>query len=161
MTGYLFFPLTRRQAERIVDWSYDPPYEVYDLRPEDLMALLIKEYRYHQVLDATGDLVGYCCYGEDARVPGGDYSRGEPEVLDVGIGMRPDLVGQGLGRGFVRAVLDFARQAYQPQIFRATVADFNQRSLKTFRHLGFKETHHFTRTPDGMPFSQLERRSNG
>ncbi|MFN2112722.1 MAG: GNAT family N-acetyltransferase [Anaerolineales bacterium] len=161
MTGYLFFPLTRRQAEKIVGWSYDPPYDVYDLRLEDLMSLLIKEYRYHQVLDISGDLVGYCCYGEDARVPGGEYSRGEPDVLDVGVGLRPDLVGQGLGRDFVRAILDFARKAYSPLIFRATVADFNQRSMKTFHHLGFEATFRFDRKPGGMPFTQLERRCDG
>jgi len=121
------------------------------------VALFIPKYRYHQVLDETGDLIGYCCFGEDARVAGGDYSRGEPEVLDVGIGLRPDLVGQGLGQGFVTAILEYARKTFQPVVFRVTVADFNLRSLKTFQKLGFRTTNQFDRNPDSMSFTELER----
>ncbi len=158
MTEYLLFPLQREQAEEIVGWTYDPPYKVYDLTPGDLELLLLEEYRYHQVLDLSGNLVGYCCFGEDARVPGGHYSQSEPEVLDVGVGMRPDLVGKGLGGRFVQAILDHARRAYEPQVLRVTVADFNQRSLRTFHKLGFEPTAWFKREPDGMPFTQMERR---
>jgi len=154
---YHLSPLERDQAERIICWTYDPPFQVYDLSPEELEALLIPKYRYHQVLDGTGHLVGYCCFGEDARVPGGDYSRGEPAVLDVGIGLRPDLVGRGLGHGFVTAILEYASKMFQPGMFRVTVADFNLRSLKTFQKLGFRTTNHFHRDPDGMPFTELER----
>lgn len=160
MDDFLIFPLKREQAEVIIKWSYDPPYEVYDLTPGDLEPLLVEKFRYHQVLDRSGDLVGYCCFGEDARVPGGDYAQGEPDVLDVGVGLRPDLVGQGLGQDFVRAILDFALKSYGPEIFRVTVADFNQRSLKTFHRLGFRATYNFKREPDGMPFTQLERSSH-
>lgn len=155
--AYHLSPLERDQAERIIGWNYGPPFRVYELSPEDLETLFIPKYRYHQVLDGSGDLVGYCCFGEDARVAGGDYSRGEPEVLDVGIGLRPDLVGQGLGHGFVTDILEYARKTFQPDLFRVTVADFNLRSLKTFQKLGFERTNHFDRHPDGMSFTELER----
>lgn len=159
MADYQIIPITRDQAERIISWSYQPPYGVYDLDPEDLYELLNPDFRYHYVLDQAGELAGYCCYGLDAQVPGGDYSTGEPEVLDVGVGLRPDLTGQGRGEGFVRAILEYGWRAYRPEIFRVTVAGFNQRSLNTFRRLGFVEKGHFVRELDQLPFTQLERKA--
>jgi len=161
MADYQIIPISREQAEVIVFWTYEPPYSVYDLKPEDLTGLLNPDYRYHHMLDVRGELVGYCCFGLDAQVPGGDYSRAEPEVLDVGVGMRPDMTGKGRGADFVAAILDYARENYRPSLFRVTVADFNGRSLRTFRKLGFLDTHNFIREAGQMPFTQLERTAYG
>jgi RimJ/RimL family protein N-acetyltransferase len=157
MTEFQISPLKEELADLIVRWRYLPPYQVYDLSPADKEPLLDPAYRYHQVLDGSGNLIGYCCFGEDARVPGGVYPGEESEYLDVGVGMHPSLVGRGKGAAFVGEILEYARDRYQPAVFRVTIADFNQRSLKTFRKLGFKDSHHFKRKPDGMPFTQLER----
>jgi RimJ/RimL family protein N-acetyltransferase len=108
-------------------------------------------------VDDCQDIVGYCCFGVDAQVPGGDYDKGEPDILDVGVGLRPDLTGKGHGFNFVSAILEFAEEMYQPEIFRITVAAFNQRSVKTFQKLGFKETGNFTRDMISLDFIQLER----
>jgi ribosomal-protein-alanine N-acetyltransferase len=157
VTLYSISPLTQENAQKIINWRYQPPYDIYDPVPEDLDAFFNPEYRYHQVLDQRGELIGYCCYGADARVAGGDYRQGEPEVLDVGIGLKPQLTGQGLGKDFVGAVLKFARKAYRPEYFRVTVADFNQRSRKTFQNLGFKAEYQFIRELVALPFTQFER----
>lgn len=155
--SYSISPLPPENARRMIYWHYDPPYDLYDLAPEHLPGLLNPAYRYHQVLDRSGELTGFCCFGEDARVPGGEYNKGEPGVLDIGVGLKPELTGQGLGNDFVRAVLNFAENTYQPENFRVTVANFNQRSLKTFQSLGFSITHHFTRELVEVNFTQLER----
>jgi ribosomal-protein-alanine N-acetyltransferase len=47
-------------------------------------------------------VAGYACFGREARVPG---LAERPKVLDVGVGMRPELTGEGRGRAFSRAVL--------------------------------------------------------
>ena len=159
MDDYHILPTTKEQAEKIITWRYQPPYGVYDLDPADLKVLINPEYRYHCLLNPAEELVGYCCYGIDAQVPGGDYSCGEPQVLDVGVGLHPDLTGQGRGEVFVTAVLKYARRAYNPDRFRVTVADFNQRSMKTFQKLGFEVKVHFLRHPDSLPFTQLERKA--
>ncbi|TFG50066.1 MAG: N-acetyltransferase [Anaerolineales bacterium] len=157
MVDYFFSPLTMEFAHQIATWRYDPPFDLYDIYPEHLKGLLYPAYRYHQVLGRNGALVGFCCYGADARVPGGEYNEGEPLVLDVGVGLRPDLTGQGLGECFVQAILDYGENTFQPEQFRVTVADFNLRSRKTFQKLGFQEVFHFTRELVEMPFTQLER----
>jgi len=161
MTVFQIHPMTKEQALRIITWSYQPPYGVYDLNPEDLNGLLNPDFRYHYTLDREGELVGYCCYGKDAQVPGGDYASGEPQVLDVGVGLHPDLTGQGRGRAFVAAVLNHAWHVYRPEVFRVTIAEFNRRSLQTFRNLGFEETGHFISKQSQLPFTQLERKAHG
>jgi RimJ/RimL family protein N-acetyltransferase len=107
-------------------------------------------------MDKNSLLVGYCCFGEDAQVPGGDYHQGEPGILDIGIGLKPDLTGKGLGFDFVKEILEFAVRSYQPDEFRVTVAAFNQRSLNLFIRLGFRKTYSFTRDLISVDFVQLE-----
>jgi [ribosomal protein S18]-alanine N-acetyltransferase len=80
--------------------------------------------------------VGYCCFGEEARVPGVFE---EPGVLDVGYGMRPDLMGQGSGHEFIRSILNFAARLFSPPRFRLLILDWNARSRAAARSAGFEE----------------------
>ena len=138
---YTISPLNEENAREITTWSYLPPFNLYDPTPEHFSCFLDPDYRYHQVLDQKGNLVGFCCFGLDAQVPGGSYQLTETRVLDIGVGLWSDLVGQGLGLNFVSAVLDYAAKKYQPACFRVTIAYFNQRSQNTFLKLGFKVSH--------------------
>ena len=137
-------PITESQARAASAWRYPAPYDLYDHQPDDYQRFLVRAYRYHAVLDA-GDLLGYCCFGDDARVPGGTYP---PDALAVGAGMRPDLTGRGHGHRFLAAILDFGRTAYPAPIFSATVAAVNQRALALCRSAGFTESLRLTSTGD-------------
>jgi RimJ/RimL family protein N-acetyltransferase len=101
-------------------------------------------------------LIGFCSFGEDARVAGFDYA---DDALDVGLGMRPDLVGQSLGIGFTRAVLDFAQREYSPSAFRVTIAGFNRRAQRLCLALGFRETARFPQEGSGDEFVVFRRES--
>ena len=125
MSLYAISHLSPEHARQITTWRYDPPYDLYDLSLVHLSDLLTPAYRYHQVLDQEKVLIGFCCYGEDAQVPGGTYDQGQPTIFDIGVGLRPDLTGKKLGKGFVAAVLAYAKKTYYPEIFRVTVATFN------------------------------------
>jgi ribosomal-protein-alanine N-acetyltransferase len=162
-----FSPMDEATARAIHGWRYEPPYDLYDLAGEPLPGLLLAfldpQNAYYAILDNEGELVAYCCFGPDAQVPGGDY--GLPSV-DVGLGLRPDLTGQGRGLGYVRAVLDFAREASAggseagdfptgeagPPAFRVTVAAFNQRAQRVWEKAGFRIVQRFERSGDGLPF---------
>lgn len=154
---YTISSLSEDNAREITSWRYDPPYDLYDLEPRYLEGFLNPEYCYHQVLEKNGRLAGYCCFGIDAQVPGGNYHLGEPEVLDIGVGMSPDLVGQGQGMDFVSAILNYAKYQYNPGSFRVSIADFNQRSQKIFLKHGFRESHKFIREMVEIPFTQYEK----
>jgi len=153
VSGHRIVPLTAEQAEDIAGWRHPPPYDTYDVGGDDVCHLLLPHYRYHAVLDGP-EMMGYCCFGEDARVAGGRY---DDAVLDVGWGMRPELMGRGLGRGFVDSIVRFGEERYAPEVMGVTIADFNHRSQRVAAGAGFsRETNRFT-APDGMRFVQLER----
>lgn len=138
-------------AAAIITWRHPPPYDTYDFDGGELASLLAPQYRYHELWEAD-ELVGYCCFGDDARVPGGAYT---DDALDIGWGMRPDLMGQGRGREFVAAIVDFARQAYRSSRFRVTIADFNMRSRRVAEGAGLTlERERFT-SPSGVDFTVL------
>ena len=77
-------------------------------------------------LDADGELVGFY------------YFEQKPPDLDYGLGLRPDLVGHGLGLEFFLAGLEFARERYEPSRVYLHVAEFNERARKVYERAEFE-----------------------
>jgi RimJ/RimL family protein N-acetyltransferase len=156
--AFTFRKMDEQSAREIVTWRYDAPYDLYNCDPKDteetVQTFLDPQHRYYSLWDQAGVLVGYCCFGEDGRVPGGDY---EGEALDIGGGLRPDLTGQGLGPGFMEAALEFARRHFPPVASRATVATFNRRALRVCEKAGFRQIQTFESTHSSKPFIILVR----
>jgi len=151
-------PMTKEYAQEIFAWRYDAPYDFYNPsgREADFVAAFLNpEYRYYAVLNADGSLIAYRCFGEDARVPGGDYTA---DALDMGGGLRPDLTGRGLGPQVMRAAMEFARGAFAPRAFRTTVAAWNARALRACMKVGYQPTAAF-KNPAGIRFVVLMRAS--
>lgn len=123
--------LTPGDLADIATWAYDGPWSVYDSDGP-----LDPGMGYWAVEDGDGRLVGFACLGADARVPGLPEA---PGVLDIGVGMRPDLVGQGFGPALARTVLAFAADRGATRL-RAVVQDWNERSLRLLARLGFERT---------------------
>lgn len=136
-----FAPMERESAEEIVAWRYEAPYSVYDGEPGGVEALLERSHHYYAIADHRGEMVGFCCFGVDARVPGGAYA--EADALDVGAGMRPDLTGRGFGADFVGAILDFGLKTFSPGALRVTVATFNERAIRVCEQAGFEQVETF------------------
>ena len=121
------------EAQEIADrWKYDGEYDFYDLTAdpddyEEITTPALRRDNYFSVFN-EGELIGYFTVEQD----GADIS--------LGLGMRPDLTGQGLGRIFVNKILRYLRENYQYEKIRLTVAAFNKRAAKLYTRLGFKET---------------------
>jgi [ribosomal protein S18]-alanine N-acetyltransferase len=137
--------ITPSDAQAISCWRYEEPYSIYDGDPTSVDALLQPRFSYHSVYDESGDLAGYFCFGEDAQVASGKrLGVYEAEAaLDLGLGMRPDLTGRGLGVAFVYAGLRFARETFSPPAFRLTVAAFNRRAISVYERAGFETVERF------------------
>lgn len=136
-----FGPIDRPNRDAIVGWRYPPPYDVYDWDPQDDPDLLLvrPEEGFLAARDAAGALVGFACFGAGGQVPGGVAAGAYADpLLDVGLGLRPDLTGRGLGLAFVRAVLAEGRRRYRPAGFRLTVAAFNARAIRVYERAGFR-----------------------
>ena len=134
-------PMTEEAARAVLAWRYEGLYAFYNTDPQDLHDGLQEMLAgsYYAATDGHGALVGFFCFGAPAQVPGGHlYDLYADEALDIGLGMRPDLTGRGLGRGFLTAGLDFARQRFAPATFRLAVAAFNQQAIRLDEKLGFQ-----------------------
>jgi ribosomal-protein-alanine N-acetyltransferase len=146
-------PLTHDQAEDLTSWRYPAPYGCYDLTGADPDQMAAHGGGFYAVLDGR-ELIAFRSFGRDGRVSGWDY---DDAALDTGGGLRPDLVGQGLGRTVITAGLDFGRAEFAPPAFRVTVASFNTRALRTVESLGFVPLGRFDATRDGRSFDVLLR----
>ena len=160
---FSFRPISEEDARAILQWRYEAPYSIYNPDPahleEELTVFLDPRYAYHSIVTGQSELVGYCCFGRDAQVPGGDYSK---DALDVGAGLRPDLTGRGLGSSFLDAILVFAGERFAPAVFRATVAAFNRRALRAWEKVGFQPVETFASRvhADGLRFVVLMREAS-
>lgn len=65
---------------------------------------------------------------------------GEDRTIDIGLGLRPDLTGKGLGLAFVEAGLAFARKRFAPRLF---VLSFNKRAIRIYERAGFTRVREF------------------
>jgi ribosomal-protein-alanine N-acetyltransferase len=124
--------MSQRQARAVAAWRYDPPYDFYDAvaDPDDLAELLDpeqREGRYFAVLSDPADFAGFFMFKQ------------EEDIVEVGLGLRPDLTGCGLGLSFLLAGLAFARERYAPAQFRLAVATFNQRAIRVYERAGFRQ----------------------
>jgi RimJ/RimL family protein N-acetyltransferase len=135
-------PVTAADVAEFVEWRYESPFDAYDLTQSATEAVgyfLSPAVQCH-VLETDGGLAGYCTFGEDARVPGGDYA---VAALDIGAALRPDLTGHGHGTRFVAAILGFAAARFGRVRARVSIASTNVRALRVWKANGFAETQRF------------------
>ncbi len=145
--------MSERHARVVASWHYDPPYDFYDWAadPADLAELLDpaqREGRYFAVMDELGGLVGFFA-----------FFRCEEDAVEVGLGLRPDLTGHGLGLSFLFSGLEFARERYAPARFRLAVAAFNQRAIRVYERAGFRRGESYMHRTNGgeHEFLRMER----
>ncbi|WP_059174262.1 GNAT family N-acetyltransferase [Bacillus sp. FJAT-27445] len=138
--------MNEHYASEIVSWKYKPPYDFYNSSstPDGIMEFM--DNPYYAVLDLSGALAGFFCVGESAQVPTDSqdvvYER---TCIDIGLGMKPSLTGQGLGYTFFAFILDYIQKTLPGNPLRLTVASFNQRATWLYKKSGFTETHRFKR----------------
>ena len=153
-----FAPIGEAEARQIAGWQYDGPYASYNCPAGDVdgfvRVMIDPGNRYFAARDGGGELVGYCCFGPDARVPGGRY---DDAVLDVGLGLRPNLTGRGFGPDFVEAIVAFAGEAMSGQRLGMVVAAWNRRAIRAYEKAGFRGMQTFTHdTPGGRANGSIE-----
>jgi len=144
--------MSQREALVVAAWKYEPPYSFYDWTadPDDLAELLGKETRdekYYSAISAEEELVGWFAFSD------------EENCVAVGLGLRPDLTGRGLGLAYLQAGLAFAMQRFTPCRFRLSVATFNERAIRVYERAGFAPLRTFDHATNGgiHPFLEMTR----
>jgi [ribosomal protein S18]-alanine N-acetyltransferase len=133
--------------EDMAAWRYEPPYDFYDGDQDPV----VNPERFFAAVGEDGTLVGFY------------YLEAKGDDVEIGLGLRPELTGRGLGGEFLQAGLGFLRGRYPGRPVILNVAAFNKRAIKVYERAGFRETgrhvRHFDRW-DGVEFVEMEEASS-
>lgn len=125
--------MTQPEALEIANsWRYEGEYAFYDMTadPEDYEEIVSPEKRgerYFSVFN-EGVLTGFFCVER------------EGSNIELGLGLRPDLTGQGRGKHFLDEILHYVRENYDFDKICLDVASFNERAIKVYEWAGFVKT---------------------
>lgn len=136
--------MSEKAAIEILGWKYEKPFDIYNqvLSGEAILELTSSNYK---AIEMDDELAGFFCIGKDAQVPAGHEAGAyDGDYLDIGLGMRPDLTGKGLGKAFLDFIIEEIRRGYDGNL-RLTVADFNKRAIRLYEKLDFEKILVFSR----------------
>lgn len=146
MPVYHVSVMTEEDGKAISQWVYSPPYDLYQFLPWPQMKALAVEFgdpairrqQYVSIRDEAGVLCGFAQYFPMLG------------VTRLGLGMKPDLTGQGNGCSFVQAIVQEAIHRYPDTEIDLEVLVWNKRAIVTYERCGFEITDKYEkRTPSG------------
>jgi len=139
-TSLIMDPLTEIDARNICSWHYPAPYDVYDYADWNTVVshgwdLSIPEKR-------SAEYVGFRL--RDGLVAFGRLSEAQQYIL-IGIGLRPDFCGTGLGVPVMRSLIALARERYPSHTPALEVRTFNIRAIRCYEKCGFRRVKQYVR----------------
>jgi RimJ/RimL family protein N-acetyltransferase len=135
-------PLRPEEAAVVDGWRYDPPYDFYDGEDEPVQ----NPERFFLARDGD-EIVGFY------------YFDASEDTVEIGLGLRPDLTGKGLGLQFFLDGVAFAHGRFPGRRVTLNVAAFNERAITVYERAGFRRTGEHVRTFDRwgeVPFVEME-----
>ncbi|MCQ6560769.1 GNAT family N-acetyltransferase [Paenibacillus mendelii] len=152
--------MTLEAASRISRWAYPEPYAMYGMDGEAGSVLELMNGDYELAVDQRGELIGFICTKNSARVPGG-YAVGiyeDPGCVDLGLGLDPGFTGRGLGSEFVIESVRYVVKHSDVQQLQLVVASFNKRAIKVYTRVGFKAGIRFQSSVSGNEIEFMSMR---
>lgn len=140
--------LNEAQAREICDaWIYEGEYAIYNVSWTDAVAQRWsianenkRAVQFRGVFDERNTLIGFFRMTEDAH-----------SEVEIGMGMRPDLCGKGLGKAFVEAVTAYTLIQFPQKKLYLEVRAFNRRAVSCYQKAGYAVKYqHEKMTPAGM-----------
>lgn len=138
-------PLSADHAAQLCGWSYEPPYQLYNWpRWEDMIKdgiefgdPFLREQQYAAVVDQAEELVGFAQFFPLVG------------TIRLGMGLRPDLCGQGLGSRLARLLAEEALRRRPDDEVDLEVLSWNVRAVRAYVRAGFRLTDTYTRLVHG------------
>lgn len=78
------------------------------------------------------------------------------DIVDIGLGIKPELTGNGLGQAFLLEILDYIRKNISVKTVRLGVASFNERAKKVYEKAGFVQTKIYDQPTNGSVYEFVE-----
>ena len=136
-TGRMTFriaPMTEARARSTAGWRYGGDLSIYD-HPDwqsmvdqhwGLTESATRDREFVALLDDDGDVAGFLRFMQQA------------DTLAVGLGLRPDLCGRGLGAEAMALLDEEALRRRGPGRIRLEVRSFNARAIRCYEKAGWR-----------------------
>jgi len=128
-------PMTKPHAQSISLWKYENEYSFYNANEENIDGYM--DGTHYACISENDELIGYFCFGKEAQIPTVEENVYDEASTDIGLGLRPDLCGKGMGLSFFNVGLNYAETALNITSLRLSVAAFNERAIKLYKNAGF------------------------
>ncbi len=139
--------LTQSDALEICHWHYDGIYSFYDMEAdlEDYEAFIDEKRRSnHYSVFSDNLLIGY--FNLEIN----------KDIIEMGLGMKPEMTGKGFGHRFVNLIIEFIISNFSVQKMTLSVACFNHRTIKVYKKCGFIEKETFKQKTNGGIYDFLK-----
>lgn len=131
---FQFTPMTMDYLKEIDSWNYEGFVEQVLMTP------------YFKSMEETGQLIGPGgCDGFVALADGQPAGLFEfvvaDDALEIGLALKPELIGRGFGADYVRQGIDFGRRHYQTELHSVmlTVELANKAAIRVYEKAGFEQ----------------------
>ena len=160
MEGNAFAAMEEKDyAQQVCAWRYEDEWAVYNIGVEGFDEL--REGKYFAYASPRDEVLGYICFADAARIPASEPFDWEDGSMDVGVGLRPDLCGQGRGAAFFADVVSFARGRFPGAALRLSVAEWNRRAICVYEKQGFARVAAITHAGTGVSFVVMRMADEG
>jgi [ribosomal protein S18]-alanine N-acetyltransferase len=129
---------TEGHGHEVAPWRYEPPYDFYDLASDPGDAAAMRD-------PAQADHYRAVRENGHGRLDAFWHFDWHGDAVEVGIGLRPELTGRGRGESLLHAQLAYAADRWAPTTFRLFVAAWNERAIRLYGRVGFREVTRETR----------------
>lgn len=141
-----------RQSNALIianDWKYEEPYSFYDMTSDmdDYNEIVNEQLRNgSEYFEATVDdeLVGFFSLSAAA------------DEIEIGLGLRPDCCGRGLGRQFLADIIDYVNRHYSCGVLCVSVASFNKRAVRVYEACGFSKQMTYMQQTNGGTYEFIK-----
>ncbi|WP_425445900.1 GNAT family N-acetyltransferase [Dethiothermospora halolimnae] len=125
-----------KDGSEIATWKYKGEYSFYNndkTEAKNQWAKNIhKEENTFVIYNEKNELIGNCSF---------DYDDGK---YMLGVQMKPELTGKGMGTEFTKSILEFGIKEYDFDSIELLVAKFNKRAIRVYEKLDFEKIDDFT-----------------
>lgn len=124
--------MTEVYAREISNWNYEDLYSDYNLPSYEEM----KEKKYG--ITNEENYKNYICFVDNGNLIAYSSMKEMETGVFLGIGIRPDSCGKGLGKYFLRTSVDEIKKRYLNRKIFLEVRSWNERAIKSYKTSGFK-----------------------
>ncbi|MCA1011600.1 GNAT family N-acetyltransferase [Halobacillus halophilus] len=134
---FTFIPLNMEFVKEIDSWNYEGFIEQVVMTP------YFESYKKTQTLKGPGGCDGFVGLLNHEAAGLFEFNL-DGNIMEIGLALKPNLIGKGLGANYVQEGIDFGIQYYDTKvdIIKLVVDSRNKSAIRVYEKVGFSTTEH-------------------